>query len=39
MADQIATVSKERLINRLGEVSSNDMNKIGRAIKTHLALE
>jgi len=39
MADQIATVSKQRLINRLGEVSSNDMNKIGRAIKTHLALE
>lgn len=39
MADQLATVSKQRLINRLGEVSPNDMKKIGRAIKTHLGLE
>ena len=39
MADQLTTVSKQRFINRLGEVSSNDMKKIDRAIKTHLDLE
>ena len=38
MADQLATVSKIRLINRVGILSSEDMLKIGDAIKTHLDL-
>lgn len=39
MADQLATVSKKRLINRAGVISSEEMLKIGEAIKTHLDLD
>jgi mRNA interferase MazF len=38
MADQLTTVSKLRLINREGPVSTSDMAGIERAIKTHLDL-
>ncbi len=36
MADQIATVSKLRLIERFGDVSNLDMNKINEAIRIQL---
>ena len=38
MADQLATVSKKRLINLAGSISSTDMERIVHAIKTHLDL-
>lgn len=38
MADQLTTVSKLRLINRAGKLKSQDMQKIERVIKIHLAL-
>ena len=38
MADQIATVSKERLGKRIGRLSSEHMNAVGRAIRVQLAL-
>ena len=38
MADQLATVSKQRLINRAGVLSSEDMRKVGEAIKVQLDL-
>ncbi len=38
MADQIATVSKERLTSRMGIVDQNDLRKIERAIKVQLGL-
>ena len=39
MADQLTTVSKTRLGDRIGVVSSSDLAAIGRAIKVHLALD
>jgi mRNA interferase MazF len=36
MADQLATVSKQRLFKRAGVVSEEDMLKIGEAIKIQL---
>ena len=36
MADQLATVSKERLFKRAGILSQEDMHKIGEAIKIQL---
>ena len=36
MADQLATVSKLRLSSRIGVVSSDDMDKVGEAIKIQL---
>jgi mRNA interferase MazF len=36
MADQLATVSKERLFRRAGTVSQKDMRKIEEAIKIQL---
>ena len=36
MADQIATVSKLRFIEKIGAVSSGDLLKIEKAIKTQL---
>jgi len=36
MADQLATVSKERLFRRAGILSEEDMCKIEKAIKTQL---
>ena len=38
MADQLATVSKKRLINPAGLISSTEMEGIGRAIKIQLDL-
>ena len=38
MADQLATVSKLRLINRIGKLSGTDMNKVERAVKIQLGL-
>jgi mRNA interferase MazF len=38
MADQLATVSKLRLINRIGKLSGTDMYKVGRAVKIQLTL-
>jgi mRNA interferase MazF len=38
MADQLATVSKERLFKRKGIISTEDLRKVEEAIKTHLDL-
>ena len=38
LADQIATVSKQRLINREGVISSRDMQGVARAISIQLDL-
>ncbi len=38
MADQLATVSKKRLINPAGSLSSTEMEAIGKAIKIQLNL-
>ena len=39
MADQLTTVSKRRLINKVGRVSRSDMKAIQEAIKTQLSLD
>ena len=39
MADQIATVSKQRLQEPLGKLSENDMNAVERAIRIQLGLK
>ena len=39
MADQIATVSKERLARQEGALSTEDMQRISRAIRIHLSLD
>ena len=36
MADQLATVTKERLFKRAGSLSQTDMRKVEEAIKTQL---
>lgn len=38
MADQLTTVSKLRLINRMGRLSGTDMRKVERAINVQLGL-
>ena len=38
MADQIATVSKSRLLEKYGEISDNEMKVVERAIKIQLDL-
>jgi mRNA interferase MazF len=38
MADQIATVSKQRLKSRLATLSLDDIRAIERAIRVHLGL-
>jgi mRNA-degrading endonuclease toxin of MazEF toxin-antitoxin module len=38
MADQIATVAKERLSSRIGQVTSADLVGVERAIKVQLGL-
>jgi len=38
MADQIATIDKRRLQNKVGELTGNDMKQIERAIKIQLSL-
>jgi mRNA interferase MazF len=39
MADQIATVSKERLLNRAGKLTQFEMQRIDRALNIQLGLE
>ena len=39
MADQLTTVSKRRLAERLGKISNSDLEQVARAIKTQVALE
>ena len=38
MADQITTVSKERLTNKGGAISKRELNSVARAIRTQLSL-
>jgi len=38
MADQLTTVSKKRLINQAGDMSTSEMEGIGRAITVQLDL-
>lgn len=38
MADQLTTVSKKRLVNPAGSISSTEMEEIGRAITIQLDL-
>jgi mRNA interferase MazF len=38
MADQIATASKQRLIRRLGSLSSDDVDAVVRAVRLQLGL-
>ena len=38
MADQLTTVSKVRLSNRIGQLSNRDMQSVERAIKIQLVL-
>jgi mRNA interferase MazF len=39
MADQLATVAKERLTERIGQLSRGDLADVERAIKIQLGLE
>jgi hypothetical protein len=39
MADQLATVSKLHLFNRIAPLSGDDMQKVGEAIKIQLDLK
>jgi mRNA interferase MazF len=39
LADQITTVSKKRLINSAGSISSTEMECIGKTITTQLGLQ
>lgn len=39
MADQLATVSKQRLTECLAILNDADMNAVGRAVRVQLALE
>ena len=38
MADQLTTVSKQRLVNRAGRLTSADMCKVEHAVKVQLGL-
>lgn len=38
MADQLATVSKSRLLQKIGRVSQDDIGKVEQAIKVQLGL-
>ena len=39
MADQLTTVSKRRLVERLGSLSTADLREIERAIRVQLAMD
>jgi len=39
LADQLTTVSKRRLLNQAGQVSSKEMKQIEQAIKVQLGLQ
>jgi mRNA interferase MazF len=38
MADQLTTVSKTRLLSRIGRLSTQDMQQVERAVRVQLAL-
>lgn len=38
MADQLTTVSKQRLTNRLGKLTASDMRQVERAVRIQLDL-
>jgi mRNA interferase MazF len=38
MADQLTTVSKQRLLNVIGPISDTDMRKVEQAVRVQLAL-
>ena len=38
MADQLTTISKARLVNRVGRLSKTDLEDVGRAIRIQLGL-
>lgn len=38
MADQLTTVSKQRLVNQMGQVSREDMQSVERIVKIQLGL-
>lgn len=38
MADQLTTVSKQRLVNRVGRLTNADMRKVEHAVKVQLGL-
>ena len=38
MADQLTTVSKARLTQRIGHIATSDLAEVERAIRTQLAL-
>ena len=38
MADQLTTVSKQRLMNRMGKLSAPDMSKVEHAVMVQLGL-
>ena len=38
MADQLTTVSKDRLLTRFGKLSTSDLENVERAIAVQLAL-
>jgi mRNA interferase MazF len=39
MADQLTTASKERLVNKLGTISADDLKSIERIIKIQLGIQ
>jgi mRNA interferase MazF len=39
MADQVTTSSKERLVNKLGTISADDMKSIERIVKIQLGMQ
>jgi mRNA interferase MazF len=39
MADQLTTASKERLVNKLGTISVEDMKAIERVVKIQLGIQ
>jgi mRNA interferase MazF len=38
LADQVTTVTKERLINRIGDLSDSEMNAVEHALRVQLQL-
>jgi mRNA interferase MazF len=39
MADQLTTASKDRLVNKLGTISADDMKSIERIVKIQLGMQ
>ena len=38
MADQLTTESKQRLLNKMGEITATELQAVDRAIQIHLDL-